>query len=150
MNFLNILGSAKCIVSCGEDGMFKCPAILCRESTQKTCTPGPSTITSTTATTGLGPATCVEGWLSAGEKCFRHFADLSNVIVANNKCIARGGTLAVINNQEESDLVASLHPNTGAWILDRGNELAGRRQVFLGRWNMDRRHKVWDRAGWIF
>ena len=105
--------------------MFKCPAILCRESTPKTCTPGPSTITSTTATTGPGPATCVEGWLSAGAKCYRHFADLSNFIVANNKCITRGGTLAVINNQEEQDLVASLHPNTGAWIgamdwLDEG------------------------------
>jgi len=117
--------SAKCIVECGEDGVFKCPGIPCRDSTPRTCTAGPSSITSTTSTEGPGPKTCGEGWLEVGLKCYRHFADLSNFIVANNKCITRGGTLAVINNQEEQDLVASLHPHTGAWIgaldwLDEG------------------------------
>merc|ERR1712013_33718 len=28
--------SAKCIVECGEDGVFKCPGIPCRDSTPKT------------------------------------------------------------------------------------------------------------------
>merc|ERR1712106_882289 len=42
--------SANCIVECGEDGVFKCPGISCRDSTPKSCTPGPSTITSTTST----------------------------------------------------------------------------------------------------
>merc|ERR1719154_104556 len=117
--------SAKCQVQCGEDGIFKCPAIPCREGTPKTCTPGPSTITSTTSTEGPGPSTCGDGWQAIGNKCYRHFADLSNFIVANNKCVVRGGTLAVISNKEEQELVASLHPDTGAWIggmdwLDEG------------------------------
>merc|ERR1712013_969094 len=90
------------------------------------CTPGPSSISSTTSTPGPpGPKTCSEGWLEVGLKCYRHFADLSNFIVANNKCITRGGTLAVISSQEEQEQVASLHPHTGAWIgaqdwLDEG------------------------------
>ena len=108
--------------------MFKCPGISCHQAKPKNCIPGPSTIIPTTSNPPTGTTefpTCGEGWSEINGKCFKHFVDLSNFIVANNKCITRGGTLAVINNFQEQNLTASLHPHTVAWIgamdwLDEG------------------------------
>jgi len=79
--------SAKCRIRCGEGGQVECAPVRCREVSPRNCSAAPSTVPTTTSTeaTGTGQPTCQPGWLQVGSKCYKHFSDLSNFIVAASK-----------------------------------------------------------------
>merc|ERR1712025_1047349 len=114
--------SSKCLVRCGENGVFSCTPVPCRDVAPDECTPDPPTVPP--VTTAPSP-TCGEGWAEFGTKCYRQMFELTNHLSAMNNCIRLGGTLASLDSQEEQSFLVSLLSPKGGWLgavdwLDEG------------------------------